>query len=88
MENPNNMDDVLAYKVINADGFKSSNRPRAQISQLRVPVKIAGPHTRMLTQCLNGPPHSIPKANGDFWKVYDGEVIAKLSNKVITGSCR
>jgi len=35
---------------------------------------------------LKGLPHSIPKANGDLWKVYDGEVIAKLSNEIITGS--
>jgi hypothetical protein len=31
MQNPNNVDNLFVHQVINSDGFKSNNRPRAQI---------------------------------------------------------
>jgi len=86
VQNPDNLENLFVRDVINSDHFKSNNRPRAQILQLRVTGKIAGSHKRILAQSLNSPMHCIPKANSDFRNVYNGEVLPKLSDKVITGS--
>ena len=50
MQNPNHMENLFVHQIINSDRFKSNNRPRAQISQLRVTRKTARAHKRMLTQ--------------------------------------
>jgi hypothetical protein len=31
MQDPNNVDKLFVHHVINSDGFKSDNRPRAQV---------------------------------------------------------
>jgi hypothetical protein len=85
VQNANNVDGVFVHQEINSDSLKSNNRPRAQILQLRIAGKIAWPYKRIPAQRLDGPRYGIPKTDGDFWNVYDSEVIAKLANKVITG---
>jgi len=35
-QNPNDVNDVFIYKIINLNGFKSRNRSRAQILKLRL----------------------------------------------------
>jgi hypothetical protein len=85
MQNPNNVKNFFVHQVINSDGFKPTNWPRAQILQLCVIGKIARTDNRILAQQVNGVAYGISKANRDLWNVYDSEVIAELSNEVIPG---
>jgi hypothetical protein len=77
-QNPKDVDGVFLKKIINPNGFKSRNRPRAQILKLRIARRIARAYEGMEAQRLNGAPDGIPGANGDLRMIYDKEIIAKL----------
>ena len=86
VQNPNDVDDVFVQQVINPDGFKSSNRPLAEILKLRIARKIARTHKGMFASGLNGVPDSLPETNGNFRKIPGKEIMAKLPNEVVAGS--
>jgi hypothetical protein len=47
VQNPKDVDGVFIKKIINPNGFKSRNRPRAQILKLRIARSIARAHKGM-----------------------------------------
>ena len=48
VQDPDDVDVVFMQKVIDPNGFKSRNRPRAQILKLRIARRIARSHNGML----------------------------------------
>ena len=69
--------------VINPDGLKSRNRPRAKILKLMVRGTIAGTDHGMLLQRLNSLPDSGSEANRHVGKIQANEIIAKLAHHIV-----
>ena len=85
MQNPNDVDGVFVQKVINPDGLKSRNRPRAKSLKLGVAGTIARTDKGVPPQRLNSALNSLSEANGHVGKIQGEEVVAKLTHQIVAG---